>query len=41
MRNEGKGRVYMLESGPALELVEPETERAATSTLDQLQTTCY
>ena len=30
----------MLESRPALELVEPETERAM-STLDQLQTTCY
>ena len=30
----------MLESRPALELVEPETERA-TSILDQLQTTCY
>ena len=29
----------MLESRPALELAEPETERA-TSTLDQLQTTC-
>ena len=40
MRNEGKGKVYLLESRPALELVEPETERA-TSTLDQLQTTCY